>query len=78
MKKTLACVSLIALAISLQPAFAQTATAPAASPLHSTPSANTAPAPVTDPSATQQKKHTRHSHKQGTTSTGGTSGSQNN
>ena len=78
MKKTLACVSLIVLAITLQPAFAQNANAPAPSPLHNTPSANPTPAPVTDPSATQQKKHSRHSHKQGTTSTGGTSGSQNN
>jgi hypothetical protein len=77
MKKTLACVSLIVLATTFQPAFAQTATAPAPSPLHNTPSANPAPAPVTDPSATQQKKHTRHSHRQGTTSTG-TSGSQGN
>jgi hypothetical protein len=70
MTKKLACVSLVALAITLQPAFAQTATAPAPSPLHSTPSAT--PAPMADPSTTQQqqKKHTRHSHRQGATSTG--------
>jgi hypothetical protein len=65
----------IALAFTLQSAFAQTAPAP--SPLHSTPLVNTTPAPVTDPAATQQKKHSHHSHRSGPSSSA-TTGSQNN
>jgi hypothetical protein len=71
MTKTLACISMIAFATTLQPAFAQTADTPAPSPLHSAPAAN--PATSADPTAapTKAKQGRRnHSGKPGTSSTG--------
>jgi hypothetical protein len=71
MTKTLACISMIAFAITLQSAFAQTADTPAPSPLHSAPAAN--PATSADPTATPTKAkqgRRNHSGKPGTSSTG--------
>jgi hypothetical protein len=70
-KTTLACISLIAFATTLQTAFAQTADTPAPSPLHSAPAAN--PATSQDPTAAPTKtKQGRRSHsgKPGASSTG--------
>jgi hypothetical protein len=71
MTKTLACLSLIAFAATLQTAFAQTADTPAPSPLHSAPAAN--PITSADPTAapTKAKQGRRnHSGKPGASSTG--------
>jgi len=75
MTKTLASLSLIAFATTLQTAFAQTADTPAPSPLHSAPATNPAANPATsaDPSAAPSKaKQGRRSHsgKPGASSTG--------
>jgi hypothetical protein len=70
-KTTLACISLIAFATTLQTASAQTAEPPAPSPLHSAPAAN--PTKPADPTAapTKSKQGRRnHSGKPGASSTG--------
>jgi hypothetical protein len=72
--KAFTCISLIILAITLQPAFAQTGGVIAPSPLHSAPVAK--PAPSTDPTeAVPKAKHGHRGRKPGASSTG-TSGSQ--
>src|SRR5271166_4815322 len=71
MTKSLVCISLITLATTLKPAFAQTADTPAPSPLHSAPAAS--PATSVDPTATPTKTkqgRRNHSGKPGTSSTG--------
>jgi hypothetical protein len=70
MTKTIVWISGIALAITLQPAYAQTADVPAPSPLHSAPAANPTSS-LNSPSTTTTAKHGRRSHgsKQGASST---------
>jgi hypothetical protein len=71
MTKTLACISLIAFAATLQTAFAQTADTPAPSPLHSAPAANpnTSADPTAPPAKAKQGRRS-HSGKPGASSTG--------
>jgi hypothetical protein len=71
--KTLACVSLIALTFSLQPAFAQTGStpAPAPSPLQNAPAASPAMPGGSDATQTKPKRgHRSRGTAQGTSSTG--------
>jgi hypothetical protein len=75
--KILTCVSLIALTFSVQPAFAQTGSTPAPSPLQNPQAAN----PVMPGNASTSQTKPKHSHRshgaaQGTSSTGtsGTAG----
>jgi hypothetical protein len=71
MTKTIVWISGLALAVALQPAYAQTADPPAPSPLHGTPAVDPT-ASLYSPSATTTAKHGRRSHgnKQGASSTG--------
>ncbi len=69
--KTLVSISLFALAITVQPAFAQPGDTPAPSPLHSAPAAS--PDTSSNPAATQTKTehgHRRHGSSPGSSSTG--------
>jgi hypothetical protein len=71
MTRTLACISLIAFAATLQTAFAQIADTPAPSPLHSAPAAspNTSQDPTAAPTKAKQGRRSR-SGKPGASSTG--------
>lgn len=67
--KAFACVSLLALAITAQPAFAQTDSTPAPSPLKNAPAANPATAGSPASTPTQHRGHKRHASQPGATST---------
>jgi len=66
--KAFACVSLLALAITAQPAFAQTDSTPAPSPLKNAPAANTANIGSPASTPTQHRGHWKHARQSGATS----------